>query len=383
MFRNDAEALIKGTVEHLLTIRALPMNGEAFELDATDAELTFDEDWTPHIQGTLSMGVPADAELAKLDARLGCVIEVTAGYRYAKDDEDTLIMALLQLRNRSINHETDRMTLRFEGRESLFIDHVLTGSEDVSRASLTAYLQDIVGYVLLPEELETTRLYSAEKGSFARELKGDPATLTRESAELRPELGKTAWEMIAEAQRRTGTWIYSADGNNLNVDRRPEIAEKPVLTLELGESGTIKSGESNLGAEEFYNEVIFSYEWRDDNKLPAEQSVRGRAYARYGPLNVLQVRRRTYFEVIDRRVSQPEADAAARDKLARLMTKGHQYTINAVAAYWLRAGDTVALNIDGTTRRLLCKSVKFDFADGTMVVQLRTPEVSTITSNEE
>jgi hypothetical protein len=387
-FKIDAAALISGKAEHLFSARAVPMEGAEFELDVTSVSVGFDEAWVPHIQATLTCALPDAGKLALLDARLGCRVQIFVGYRYGKDDEETTMLADLHLRSRTIRHSTGEVTLDLESDEALLQDHITYGTETVTRADLNKFVVDVLN--LCPTGYDMKLRSAFGEGAFAAQMAGAELNkpgglyvgpIEDDSSELTPVFGNTAWTLLEEAQRRTGTWIYSPFGRDWRITERAEISSTPVLTLTIGEGGTILDGESTLSRNGFFNEVIFRYEWNDPSRLPAERFQLGQARITGGPLSIDAIGRQTYVETIRRRATKAEADIAATDKLTRLLTKGHEYTVRAVAAYWLMAGDTVALNIDGKTEKLLVKSINFDPAEGTMALVLRKPEIATITND--
>ncbi|RNL58970.1 hypothetical protein [Arthrobacter oryzae] len=378
-FKVDAATLISGKAEHLFSAIAMPLNASEFELDVTSVSVAFDESWAPHIQARLTCALPDTDKLALLDARLGCRVQIVTGYRYGKDDEETALLADLHLRSRTIRHSTGEVTLELESDEALLQDYITYGSESLSRADLNSFVVDVLSLTYLGFPYQLRSAFS--QGKFAAEMKGDPATVSSNGTELTPVLGKTAWTLLDEAQRRTGTWIYSPFGRDWRITERAEITSAPVMTLTIGENGTILDGESTLSRNGFYNEVLLRYEWTDDNLIPADRHQIGQARITGGPFSIDLIGRNTYVETIDRRANKDEADRAAVDKLSRLLTRGHEYTVRAVAAYWLMCGDTIALNIDGKTEKLLVKSVNFDPSEGTMALVLRKPEIATI-SNE-
>lgn len=374
-FKPEAETLISGKVDHTFSAKALPLFGEPFDLDVTNVRIGFDEGWVPHIQADITCALPDADKLALLDARVGCRVQVTLGYRYGKDHEESHVVADLHLRSRSIRHGTAEMTLNLASDEDLLRDHITLGDEEVSRNGINDFVFDVLTMTDPP--------YSAfirsdfENGELAEALAGDPAEANKESTELAPVLGKTAWTLIEEAQRRTGAWVYCRNGRDWTIAKRAEVTDSPAHRLSIGQNGTILEGDSVLGRDGFYNEVFLRYEWTEF-MLPYYQI--GQARISGGPLSIYSVGRQTYVETIDRKVNQAEADAAALDKLSRALTKGYEFTVRAVAAYWLRAGDTVSLTMDGITENLLVKSVNFDPADGTMAVVLRKPEHATLTN---
>ncbi|AOT04959.1 hypothetical protein [Arthrobacter sp. U41] len=377
-FKAEAEQLIRGKVDHLFRAEAIPASGSPFELDVISIGIGFDEAWVPHIQADVTCALPDAEKLALLDARLGCRVEITTGYRYGKDDEESHMMANLHLRSYRINKGNSEITLSLSSDEDLLRDSITYGSERPNRESINAFVMDVVK--LTYSDYPFSIYSSFGQFDFGAALEGEPATLTTESTALVGEFGETAWSLLEEAQRRTGTWIYSFNGRDWMITTRPEITSEPVHSLTVGENGTVIENESVLSRDSFYNQVLLRYEWTDETMLPADQFVVGQAHVTGGPFSINTIGPMAYVETIERRMSRAEANAAARDKLTRTLTKGYEFTVLAVAAYWLRAGDTVSLTNGDKTENVLVKSVNFDPAEGTMSLTLRKPEHATITS---
>jgi hypothetical protein len=377
-FKAEAEQLVRGKVDHIFTAVALPLVGEPFGLDVTSASIGFDESWVPHIQANLTCALPSSDNLEMLDARKGCRVRISTGYRYGFEDEEIHLLADLHLRERTINHESNDMTLELMSDEELLRDHIMFGNETVRRSGINEFVYDVLK-MTGPQYVAFIRS-DFDDGTFETELKGDPATITSASTELTPAFGKTAWTLIDELQRRTGAWVYTRNGLDWNIAERAEVSGTPVHSLSIGENGTVLAGRSTLSRDSFYNEVLLKYEWKDEGFLPPEMHQIGQARITGGPLSIYEIGRQTYVEIIDRRANKAQADRAALDKLSRVLTKGYEFTVRAVAAYWVRAGDTVALTLDDKTENLLVKSVNFDLAEGTMALVLRKPEHATLTN---
>lgn len=377
-FRSEAEQLVRGKTDHIWAAKAFPLNGEPFDLHVTSASIGFDESWVPHIQANLTCALPTKDKLELLDARKGCRVQITTGYRYGPDEEEAHLLADLHLRERRIDHENKDMTLELMSDEELLRDHIMFGDEVVSRSGINDFVYDVLA-MTGPQYLAFIRS-DFDRGSFETELKGDPATLTSRSTELTPVFGKTAWTLLDEVQRRTGAWVYSRNGVDWNISERAEVSDNPVHSLSIGDNGTILAGSSTLSRDNFYNEVLLKYEWKDENLLPPEMYQIGQARITGGPFSIYTIGRQTYVETIDKRANKDQADRAALDKLSRVLTKGYEFTVRAVAAYWVRAGDSIALTMDGETQNLLVKSVNFDPVEGTMALVLRKPEHATLTN---
>lgn len=194
-----------------------------------------------------------------------------------------------------------------------------------------------------------------------------------------PERGDSAWDLIDEAQQRTGTWIYCKDGRNWFIEPRPEVATTPHHTLETGPNGTVLRAQMNTDRSNFYNMVHLDYTFTSKvakigapSGLP--QTVSGLAFISYGDFNVANVGIKTYYEKRDMKVTKEQANAAARDKLSRLLSKGHTYDVTALALYSVRPGQTVRVKLFGADQNLLVQRVTFSPARGLMDLVLRKPE---------
>lgn len=383
-FPADASQRLTQSLQHTFRAVAHPLNYPSFELDVIGSpSITFDEGWSPHIQANLTCAVPEDQDrLDSLDARLGVRVQIFTGYRYGHEDEAEELLADLHLRSRSVSRPENTMSLFLNSDEALMQDFVMIGGETIRTSGIVDLVEDAVKYT--SAALFSTTLNSDfDEGEFAEMLQGtdeaDPVFGT--VITIRPELGSTAWSLVEDAANRCNVWIYCPNGVDWRITRRPEIASEAHHLMAVGESGTALSSEVGLGREQFYNGVLLDYFYYNPGTLKWTAGRLGTAFVTGGTFSIGQIGQKTFYKKMDIPATQRQADAAAKGMLARLLTKGHQYTVTGVALYTLRPGHTVELQlVTGSPVKLLVKAVTFDPANGLMTVQLRKPEHSTIES---
>lgn len=381
-FPTNASQRLTQSLAHTFRAIAYPLNAPSFELDVISSpSITFDEGWSPHIQANLTCAVPEDQErLDSLDARLGVRVQIFAGYRYGHEDEAEEMLCDLHLRSRSVSRPDNTMTLFLNSDEALMQDHILLGGESIRTSGINDLLEDTIRYT--SGHLYTTYIHTEFNDSdFGPLLQGND--YSGEEITIRPELGSSVWDLVEDAADRCEVWIYSPDGSNWSVRKRPEVESAPHHTMAVGESGTALSSEVGLGREQFYNGVILDYLYSETKGTGLEwlPGRLGAAYVTGGTFSIYTVGEKTLYKKMAIPATQDQANAAARGMLARLLTKGHQYTVTGIALYTLRPGHTVELHlVAGAPTKLLVKAVTFDPANGLMTVQLRKPEHSTIES---
>lgn len=384
-FPSDASQRLTQSLQHTFRAVAYPLNYPSFELDVIGSpSITFDESWSPHIQANLTCAVPEDQDrLDSLDARLGVRVKIFTGYRYGHEDEAEELLADLHLRSRSVKRPDNTMSLFLNSDEALMQDLILTGGEDIRTSGINDLVEDALRYT--SGHLYTTNMRSEfNEGDFKERLQG--ADYDGNEITIRPELGASLWDLVEDAANRCELWVYASNGIDWRIGARPEITTKAQHTMAVGEGGTALASEVGLGREQFFNGVMLDYlysaakgtgfEWKPGRL--------GTAFVTGGMFSTRAIGEKTLYKKMDIPATQAQADAAARGMLARLLTKGHQYTVTGIALYTLRPGHTVQLQlVSGGPVKLLVKAVTFDPANGLMTVQLRKPEHSTIESAYE
>ncbi|MDQ5821178.1 MAG: hypothetical protein M3540_07050, partial [Actinomycetota bacterium] len=191
--------------------------------------------------------------------------------------------------------------------------------------------------------------------------------------------GTDLWASMADVAARVGAWLYVTEDRTWRVRSRPVVGSI-ALALTVGEAGTIITSEAGMSREGWANYTILEYRFRDG---AGDQTVYGRAKVIDGPLRPAAAGYRMHTETRNIKATQDQADAAAGSVLRNLVTRGRTLTLRAIAAYWLRPGETIEVTLPtGETETHLVRSVSFTPAAGTMDVVTRQPNDATIETGE-
>jgi hypothetical protein len=150
------------------------------------------------------------------------------------------------------------------------------------------------------------------------------------------------------------------------------VAATPDHVLSYGDQGTVVSPSSSLDRNAWANYVRVRYRWRDSSG--ADKVIVATSYVSGGPYRITGPSGRRILEV-ERTgaTTQAEANAVARSILNRALARGDSLTVQAVAAYWLRPGHTVDVQLPTGVVRHLVARVSFDLLAGMMTVETRQP----------
>ncbi|TSE15397.1 hypothetical protein B1A87_005220 [Arthrobacter sp. KBS0703] len=371
-FSADAVAKVSESVRHYYKAVAYPLDGEPITLDVLDLQITFSEDWSPHISADITCAMPeSQADIDALDGRKSTRVEIELGYDLDSQERETQIVADLMIFSRELRYSSDEtsMNITASSDERRVQGQTFFGTETLDTSGLIDYVASILAAGSTMSEIHVLSEYSPTFGA------GEIALLEKPKASTmnEPRPNENAWDLIDEIQQRTGTWIYCKNGRDWTIEPRPEIATTPHHTLTTGTDGTVLSANMTTDREKFYNRVVLTYKWKARfNEWSYTRT--GQAFISYGDFNIATVGEKTYTEEIDKAASQTQADAAARNKLARLLSKGHTYDVTALALYSVRPGQTIRAQLFGADENLLVQSVTFSPGSGLMDLVLRRPE---------
>jgi len=346
----DTPALLAGAHGHVCRLR---LDGEDQALDAELGDrvvVTFDESRSP--RAAVDVTLAQRAGLA-LDPRAGARVEVDAGYRRLDGSEDVHALVDLGVRSSRPRWDVDELQLQGAGDEARAIDASPAVVESVTAATSALGVTALLARCLNPAPTLTTTI-------------NGPA-VTVDKIEDR-------WQALVDLADRAGAQLYDDGLRRWRFDPVPQLlAGEPDLAVTVGAGGTILVAEEGVERDTWHNYVMLVYRWR--NAAGSDQQIVATAYVSTGDLGIYGPAGRRIFRD-DRNVAttQAEANGAAASVLARLFSRGKTLTFRAVAAYWLRPGMTVDVTLpDGSTRRRLVASVRFDTLAGVMDVSTRLP----------
>lgn len=373
-----AEDAVRGPLEYItrvyLTHPDFP--GVPIPLEVNEGSVTFDEQWSPHVQASVTIPYPDADMLELLDPRHpGCRITAEAGYRYpGHTDEDVWPLFDLGVRSREGSRPSNTMTLTAASDEALVQD---AGSlVGVSYLNSTSYDAGAAVNYLLPRALAYTP-------TITNDIVSGPIVI------LDAPEGSEWWDGLIKCVDQADAWLYDGGLRNWHVRPRPQVASQAVHHLTVGPIGTVLESTSGLSREdEWASWVVVEYKWNDGT----DHYAKGSAWVSSGPwaafsdalgtvrLPGAKLHRVSYTTV----GSAATGIASARAILARLMRSARTTRVRAKSAWWVRPGDTVTLQLPtGSQERHIVAATTFDLTDGTMTVRTRLPDDATISSTGE
>lgn len=369
IYRNAPEHL-PYSLRHEVTVTAVS-GGDGYPLDMEDVEVTLSEDWAPYAQVKVTIAAPEDQSLLDdvLDPRRDCRLVVQAGYTYPNNTRQMGLLADVGLRARPLRRPADTVELDGGSGEYRAQDYRALWWADMERSGITEAVSWLAGY--------------AEGWARGQKVQSDfPAGYGAKSLEgIEVTLGTDYWSLMADAAARTDTRVFCNEYGIWQVTRRVDKAGTPIHRLAVGEGGTITDSTADLNRDAWYNAVLLEYRWTDAQRV--EHVVHGRALAQGAKYGVDAVGHKTHYERIERPVTEYAAGVAARAKLRTLLSRGRSRTITAAAAYWLRPGDTVEVQLPtGDPELHIVQSIRFNPLVGLMTVTTRQPLDVEITNGE-
>jgi hypothetical protein len=359
---SDTATLLRGAVTHVAGARVITPAGDDVPLVLERVQVTFDEQRAPRCTAVLTCAAPTDlALLERIDPRTLARVEVTAGYARPDGLTDSHPLATLGLRRRRVDRPSDSMDLDAAGDEALVTDAGRYTTGTLSTATTAAAIAQVITDTLPGATVVTT---VTDPG---------PAVSGLELTDA------DRWDLIDDHADQIDVDVYD-DGTasgTWTITDRPTLTT-PTLELTVGLYGTILTSQAGLTRDDpWANEVILRHEWTPRwSPTPGETRVivaTGRITSGpyiAAPGNTRQTR-------VERKhpTTQAQADAAALSIVARTVTRGRSLSLRAVAAYWLRPGMTIGVQLPlGDMESHLVAAVTFDPGAGVMDITTRVPD---------
>lgn len=382
-YRPEADAVIRETGVHVFTVEIRDHAGAVLNgLAVISCDVEFDEYRSPYWQADVQIVLPDQALLAKLDPRLRVTCTVKAGYRYPDGVTDLQTIGIGHLAERTANAPDDTVDLKFGGKEFLYdtwsalsdaewgagIADTLWDNQTIARVAVGRCLE-VCGAVSSPSSLDPTWDYAGamETQKWAPAPPDEPWAPGRGDAALR------AAEDIAG---RIGGWFRADELGTWRLTPRPQAYGPIQHYLRGGVDGTVIAIAAELSRVKWANAVAVHYAWTPISPTD-KQEANGYAKVTTGPYQESQVGRVTRSIELPWRASDANAADRARNALTSVFGSGFAYQVEAVAAYWLRPTDTIALDLGGYAPQpqlALATNVRFDLTNGRMAITTRQIE---------
>lgn len=350
--------LIKYSLRHEVTATAVPVSGAPVVLDLEDVGLTFSEDWSPHVQATLTVPAALDDSLYDLlDPTARCKIAVDVGYTYPDNTRDVRPLAVLYLMNRGVNRPDDTVELTAASAEAIAQGAKLSPwFGTVNRAGLNEWVEWFARYAMWPEVPVFISTYG-------------PGTAAASLVDIAVTPGMDCWTLINEAASRAGAWVYVDGGGRWIITSRPEATASPAHTIAAGDDGTAFDTKTVVSREGFANSVLITYTWKEGT---VDKVIHGYAEVNSGPLSTNTVGNVGDFTERAGPVTQAAANTAAASRLSNLASRSRSLLVEAHAAYWLRPSQTVETQLrTGSPESVLVRSVSYHPLVGAMNLTTR------------
>lgn len=359
LYQADTPALLTRTLTHRVTALLATAAGDVLPLDLEAARTTFDGSRTPRVTARLTCRLPTDQSLLdRIDPRTATRVVLSAGYARPDGLDDVQPIADLALRSRYADRPSDTLEVALAGDEALFADGGPAAGITVNQSSLVNAIRFCVEDVLGPQTWNVT---ASSAGAAINEYTADTDRV----------------DLVNDYRDRIGADVYVDEARVWNIANAPALAATPNHTMTVGAAGTITASNAGLdreldGPDGWYNRVYLLYRWRDaggvEQTVATSRSVTTGPYSVTGNLRTLRVERKVATTLA-------QAGTVAANMVARTVTRGRTFTVTGVAAYWLRPGMTVAVQLPiGGLELHLVTAVTFDHFAGLMTVTTRLPD---------
>jgi len=372
----SCEQLIRSPLRHKFTVTVKNASGVVLPLDVTSASVTLDEFWSPYVQGTLTAPVPSDqALLDELDPRRLVHVDVDAGYLLpGTSTDDVHPLARMYLAGRDVARPGDQLSLAVQGEEYLR-DRVVTawndpdwaGAEWDSGTPAAAMLHNCLyaaGAVSNPTP--------GDEPNWAYSQAPTDTDLVEPGEPWVPGTGDEPMSIARDIADRAESWFRCDELGMWRATPRPQISGATVHQLQVGANGTITGARTGMSRDGWANHAVGHFRWNDSSGIEQNRVGEAASGGAYAPSVVGKA---SDYVMWDRPGSYSAATRTARSRLARLSTRGRSMDLDAVAAYWVRPGHTVTVQLPlGGQERHLVSAVTFDLTTGGMRVVTRLPE---------
>lgn len=290
-------------------------------------------------------------------------------------------MCRCALSRRSVDYPGDEVTLEFQGAEYL-VDSTEAEAEHGGPQGLAP-----AGYWDASTRVDTAlaNTYDAlSLGAFSWVSIASDAATDAVTGWVDPGQqwygvqGENYLDILRDVADRIDGWVRVDELGALRMSRRQWGTPATYHRLRVGADGTIISGNDELSREGWANFAYVTYEWTTKTTtggVTTETQRSASAFAtltdKYDPINVGRV---TVADVRQHISSDAQAQQAANALLRRFSTKGDALTVAGVAAYWLRPGYGVAVQLpSGPEKILRVSAISFDLDTGRMDIRTRSP----------
>jgi hypothetical protein len=328
-------------------------------LNVSDAEITFSEDYSPRLQGSVTCANTLDAAgLAEFDPRHDLPVQLYAGYVRPGSAPDVQLVATALASHRGCQQPGDSLELIIAGGEVRAHEVKWLQADQVkSFNGVLEAVQWLVGYACYPAS-------AVVKATVPLIYRSDLVSA------VSLETGTAIWDIAYSLAASAGLSLYVDSEGAWRLEPPASKYGETAAYLTLGPSTPVTNMEDVLSRDGYYEDAVIKYAWKD---VTGDKSMLGIWAPAAGALGV-GAGCKTFVTERPGPITQSAANTAARLAIKELSTRGASYEVTATAHYWLRPGMSVQLTTAaGDYVRHIAKTVKFNFGAGTMTVATREP----------
>lgn len=365
---------LSGALEFVTTARVVTAAGAAVAtLSHLKGECTFDEEWSPYVQATLTAANPG----VVIDPRAGHRLRIDAGYVYADGTRDVHQLADLSITSADTDTVPGTVSLTAQSDEILVQQSAQWQVVDIVNTYAT--------YATAVADLLTRALYPFAPTIVTGGMDGTGDTLT----DYRVVIGTPWWSHVQTLANVAGGVVYCDEARTWHLDTYttdespdvdtylstgdvpptwPTVTDAPYNLPVLTQVGTVRS------RDDWANCVMVDHVWTHTDG--SYQRVAQRAEVTTGPYAVATVGYRVHSETRDTPIwTVGEAYAECAAILYRTQRRGEQRRLTARAAYWLRPRSLHRMWLSGTDMYARITRVTYHLdGSGLMDLTTRTPE---------
>lgn len=329
-------------METTARVYATTANGtEIGDLDVVSLSLTQDELACPSVSLDVIAIVPEF--LKDLDPRKGVRLRCELGYRYPGNILDQHLVADLVLSR--WDNDVPGDTVNF----SAYSDELILEQWEELRGGPTYPIGTRLVSVIVAE---ISRLLgrTVVVDAVSTDTLAEPLTITPKT---------NIWDVLRGLAEQAGLWLRCDGLREFRLSARPTSVGASVAQITTGELGIATRMTTVMSREEWGNAVLLTY--ASGETAYAEETTGALGTANVGVCARTEDLKAPWPGTV-------AATKAARNILARTITRGDFRSLTALAAFWLTPGDTIT---DPDLNRTIASQVLFTFPDSLMQVKTR------------
>lgn len=351
-YRDDVADLVKASHEQK-TVCQLVNGATTWDVTLLSGSLKLSEDWSPFAQlsGTIANSFTT-AELAQLDPRLPLTVNVSAGYVHPDGFEDVHGIFTGQLEERKVRNPAGVIDLKASSAELFAVEARYLAAD--TWKTFTGINEAIKWFAEYVNGGVPVTLNSHLPAAYRADIVTSIPVMT----------GDVIWEIMDDiVTTLDDVRLYVDTDGTWTIAPKNKVAGVTDAFLTTGGGGVVDNSTDTLTRDGYAAAAAIKFKWKDAGGV--DRTMTGL----YGTAGT-----KTFSAERKRAVTQLQATAAARATVKMLSTRGNSFELEAVAAYWLRPGDTVQVTLaSGAEARHIVKAVTFNLNAGTMRVETREP----------